>query len=86
MTDPSTPLRQPLDAPMNRRNFLRSTAALTAGFAGLAASLAPLRELKDFTSVDEFMQKYYKELTPEEMAQVLKRIEDQVQREYGLRP
>src|SRR5262245_11328133 len=62
MSESTTPLRAPTDRPINRRNFLRSSAAIASGFAALAASLAPLRELKDFTSVDEFMRKYYKEM------------------------
>ena len=59
---------------MNRRSFLRATTALASGLAAVAA-LAPLRELKNFTSVDEFLQKHYTELTPEQMAKVLQRIE-----------
>jgi Fe-S-cluster-containing dehydrogenase component len=54
--------------------------------AAIAAGLAPLRQLGDFTSVDEFLQKYYKELTPDEMKAVLARIEDEVERQYGIRP
>src|SRR4030095_14322498 len=71
---------------MNRRSFLRTSAVVTSGLAALAASLSPLRELEDFPSLDQFMQKYYKELTPEEMTKVLKRIENEVERQYGLRP
>ena len=71
---------------MNRRSFLRTSAVLASGLAALAASLAPLRELKDFPSIEQFLQKYYKELTPEEMAKVLKRIEDEVEQQYGMRP
>src|SRR5215471_1173500 len=71
---------------ISRRNFLRNSAVLASGLAALAASLAPLRELKDFPSAEQFMQKYYKELTPEEMAKVLKRIENEVEKQYGLRP
>ena len=71
---------------MNRRSFLRTSAVLTSGLAALAASLSPLRELKDFTSVEQFVQKYYKELTPEEMKKVLARIEVEVEKEYGVRP
>ena len=66
------------------RRFRSAVAA--PGLAALAASLAPLRHLNDFPNVDQFLQKYYKELTREEMAKVLKRIEDEVEREYGLRP
>jgi ferredoxin len=70
---------------MNRRSFLRATTALASGIAAVAA-LAPLRELKDFPSVEEFLQKHYKELTPEDMKQALARIEHEVERQYGLRP
>src|SRR2546428_13751734 len=70
---------------VSRRSFLRATAALASGIAAVAA-LAPLRELEDFPSVEEFLQKHYKELKPQEMKQVLERIERDVQRQYGLRP
>ena len=70
---------------LNRRNFLRSSAAF-AGLSALAASLSPLRELHDYSSVEEFMQKYYKEMTPDDMARAIKRIENEVQRQYGIRP
>jgi Fe-S-cluster-containing dehydrogenase component len=74
------------DAGMSRRSFLRSSTVLSAGLAAIAAGLAPLRRLGEFGSVDEFIQKYYKELTPDEMKAVLARIEDEVQRQYGIRP
>ena len=44
-----------------------------------------LLQLKDFTSMEEFLQKYYKEMTPDDMAKVLKRIERQVEKDYGKR-
>jgi len=74
------------DNGMSRRSFLRTSTVLSAGAAAIAAGLAPLRKLGQFSSVDEFVQKYYKELTPEEMKAVLARIEDEVQRQYGIRP
>ena len=70
---------------VTRRSFLRGTVALS-GVAALAAALAPLRRLDDYTTVERFMQKYYKELTPDEMARVLARITSEVEREYGVRP
>jgi Fe-S-cluster-containing dehydrogenase component len=85
-TSPGNPAPSPGDSGWNRRSFLRTSAVMASGLAALAASLAPLRELKDYTSVEQFLQKYYKELTPEEMAKVLKRIEDEVEREYKIRP
>jgi len=83
----STPPDRPpaARAGLDRRSFLRTSAVLASGVAALAASLSPLRELKDFTSVEQWVQKYYKELTPEEMAKVLKRIEREVDRDYGVK-
>jgi len=71
---------------MSRRSFLRASAVLASGLAALAASLSPLRDLDDYTTLERFVQKYYKELTPEEMDKVLKRIANEVEREYGVRP
>jgi Fe-S-cluster-containing dehydrogenase component len=71
---------------MSRRSFLRSSTVFTAGLAAIAAGLAPLRNLKDFTSMEQFVQKYYKELTPADMEKVLKRIENEVEHQYGIRP
>jgi len=71
---------------MNRRSFLRTSGVLATGIAALAASLSPLRELSDYSSAEEFMQKHYKELTKDDMAKVLARIEDQVEKQYQVRP
>ena len=89
MPDPVStgpPSQQPGHANLSRRSFLRTSAVLASGLAALAASLAPLRELKDFSSAEQFFQKYYKELTPQEMARILQRIEAEVERQYGVRP
>lgn len=71
---------------MDRRNFLRRSALAASGLAAIVASLAPLRNLTDKISVDQFLQKHYKELKPEEMDAVLKRISDEVERQYEIRP
>src|ERR1017187_8446493 len=76
----------PPDAGMDRRSFLRTSAVVTTGLAALAASLKPLLEMNDFPTMERFLQKYYKEMTPQDMAKVLNRIEDEVEQQYGLRP
>jgi molybdopterin-containing oxidoreductase family iron-sulfur binding subunit len=85
MAPSSPPPDKTSDAAMSRRNFLRGTAAF-GGLTALAASLSPLRELKDFTNTEQFLQKYYKELTPDDMKKVLNRIEGEVEKQYGVRP
>ena len=80
MADPTS------DPGISRRSFLRTSTVLAAGAAAVTAGFAPLRKLGKFTSSDEIFQKYYKELTPEEMKVVLARIETEVERQYGIRP
>ena len=76
----------PAPVETSRRSFLRTSAVLASGIAALAASLAPLRELTDYTSVEKFLQKHYKELKPEEMQKVLDRIAREVEQQYQVRP
>jgi molybdopterin-containing oxidoreductase family iron-sulfur binding subunit len=71
---------------LDRRSFLRKSTVLASGLAAIAASLAPLRELTDLGSVDEFLQKHYKELAPAEMEKALERIRKEVDKQYGIRP
>jgi len=71
---------------MSRRSFLRNSAVFATGLAAVAAGLTPLLDIENFPSLQEFMQKYYKEMTPEEMKKVLERIEREVEKQYGIRP
>jgi molybdopterin-containing oxidoreductase family iron-sulfur binding subunit len=80
---PSTP---PANGDMNRRSFLRTSAVLASGIAALAASLAPLRELTDQASAEQFFQKHYKEMTKADMDKVLERITREVEKQYKIRP
>jgi len=71
---------------MSRRDFLAKGAAAAAGLSALAAAMAPLRHLSDadLPSVEEFLQKHYKEMTPEDKERVLSRIQEQVQTRFGV--
>ena len=71
---------------MNRRSFLRKSTFAATGLAALIAGLAPLREMDEFPSLDEFLRKHYKELSPDEMTAVLANIEKETERQYGIRP
>lgn len=70
---------------ISRRHFIQVGAA-TAGVAATAAALSPLRHLKDHMTAEEFLQKYYKEMTPQEKEAVLERIRREVEQQYGVRP
>lgn len=72
---------------MNRRSFLRGSMGAAGGLVALAAALEPLRELdgSDF-SIEKFLQRHYKEMTPREMEGVLDRIRAEVEKRYRVRP
>ena len=86
MSDAKPSSAAPPSGEVSRRSFLRNSAVLASGIAALAASLAPLWHLNGYLSVDQFLQKYYKELTPKEMEKVLDRITREVEQQYQIRP
>ena len=69
-------------APMSRRAMLKGGAA-TLGAAAFAAAIAPLTRWNPHESLQDFLQKHYKELTPDELAAALRRLEQRTQAEYG---
>ena len=72
--------------PLNRRKFLQGSLGAVGGAAALGAALSPLREFdtSDF-SLEKFLQKHYKEMTPEEMEVALARIRKEVEQRHGVR-
>jgi len=71
---------------MTRRGFLHKSVAAVAGVSAVAAALSPLRGVDpdDVPSVEQFLQKHYKEMTPEDKQRVLERIRAEVQRRHGV--
>ena len=67
---------------ISRRTVLKAAGA-TLGMAAFARAVAPLVEWTKDLSMDEFLQKHYQEMTPDEMSQVLRRIEAKTEAEYG---
>ena len=69
---------------LTRRGFLARGTVAVAGGAALAAALSPLKDLKpeDLPSLEKFLQKHYKEMTPEEKRQALDRITREVEALY----
>jgi len=75
-------------AEVSRRSFLRQGTAAVAGMAALVAALSPLKDFDfdEFVDINKFLQKHYKELSPEEMQKVLDRISADVEKRYQVRP
>lgn len=72
---------------MTRRGFLGKGAAVAAGVAAVAAALSPLRHLdpSDKPTIEKFLQKHYKEMTPEDRKSVLEQIAKAVEERYHVR-
>lgn len=67
---------------VGRRRALKVLGG-TLGAGAFAYAMAPLREFAKTTSVDEILQRHYKELSPEELRAVIRRLEDEAEEKYG---
>lgn len=67
---------------VNRRVALKVVGS-TLGAGAFTQAMAPLREWARDLSLDEFLQRHYRELGKEEMEQVLRRLEEETAAEYG---
>lgn len=73
--------------PVTRRTFLKGAAASMIGVAGLMAALKPLLELESgAVTLDDLLQRHYRELTPEDLQRIMQRLEARCEQEYGVRP
>jgi molybdopterin-containing oxidoreductase family iron-sulfur binding subunit len=73
--------------PMTRRTFLKGGAAAMAGMTGLVAALQPLLSLeRGELTLDQLLQKHYRELKPNELERILRELEETCAQQYGVRP
>ncbi len=73
--------------PMTRRTFLKGAAASMVGVAGLMAALKPLLELESGAiTLDELLQKHYRQLTPEDLRRIMDNLAAKAEKEHGVRP
>jgi molybdopterin-containing oxidoreductase family iron-sulfur binding subunit len=81
MTD-NTDNRSEESTGISRRTMVKGAAA-TLGMAAVGKAIAPMTEWTEDITLDEFLQKHYKELSDAEMENVLERIEEETKEEYG---
>jgi len=67
---------------ISRRGIFKAVGA-TLGLGAFAKAAAPLASFVEGISLDEFLQKHYRELNKSEMAEVLVRLENETFREYN---
>jgi Fe-S-cluster-containing dehydrogenase component len=84
---PGPPAHGPASSPgapaSPKRRVALKVLGATLGAAAFARALAPLRTFAAGMSVDDFLQKHYKQLSPEEVERTIARLEEKARREYG---
>ena len=70
---------------MDRRDFLKTGAAVACAAVAGGAAATPLLKTTDLPSIESFLQLHYQELTPEQKEQIFKRIEGEVERQYHVK-
>ena len=72
----------PILGQVSRRTVMKGVGA-TLGLGAFAAAIAPLAQFKDQTSLDEFLQRHYKELDDDDKRAIFARLEEEAREEYG---
>ncbi|HEY5914720.1 MAG TPA: 4Fe-4S dicluster domain-containing protein [Verrucomicrobiae bacterium] len=73
--------------PVTRRTFVKGAAASVVGLAGLVAALKPLLDLeRGSVTVDDLLQRHYRQLTPGDLKRIMARLAEKAEKEYGVRP
>jgi molybdopterin-containing oxidoreductase family iron-sulfur binding subunit len=73
--------------PLTRRTFLKGSAAAMVGMAGLVAALKPLLELeRGDLSLDDLLQRHYRELKPDDLTRIMAGLAAKAEQEHGVRP
>ena len=73
--------------PVTRRTFLKGTAAAMAGMAGLVAALKPLLALeRGEITLNDLLQKHYRELKPADLQRIMAALADNCEKERGVLP
>lgn len=75
--------QEPEDSEPKRRGFLKAAIGTMAALAATGGVLEPLRSLKDRPTLEQFLRQHYTRLTPEMLDEILKRVEDDVARDFG---
>lgn len=73
----------PCSGGSTRRNLLKAAGA-TLGAGAFAAAIAPLTTWAKDISLDEFLQRHYRELSEDDLAFVLDRLEQETKAKHGV--
>lgn len=66
-----------------KRRVALKVLGATLGAAAFARAMAPLKSFAENLSMDEFLQRHYRELSEPELREIFARLEAQTARDYG---
>jgi Fe-S-cluster-containing dehydrogenase component len=72
----------PVLGQVDRRTAMKGVGA-TLGLAAFGAAISPLAKFREQTSLDEFLQKHFKEMTEDDKRAVFARLERETKERYG---
>lgn len=80
--DSLPPFEDETQTELSRRDFLAGSSIALTCLVATGAALSPLLNAKETPSVDELIQKHYKQLTLEDKKSIFARLEAEVKRDY----
>ncbi len=83
---PAPPSFEPPPPPppaSDKRRSLLKLAGITLGAAAFAKAVSPIFSFARERSLDEFLQNHYHELGPDDLKEVIARLEAETRRDYG---
>ncbi len=69
---------------LSRRDFVAGAAVTLASVGAGAAALSPLMDAEEVPTAEEFIQKHYRQLTPEDKKEIFARLEAEIDEKYGV--
>jgi molybdopterin-containing oxidoreductase family iron-sulfur binding subunit len=73
------------DSGISRRDFVTGAAVTLASVGAGAAALSPLMDAEEIPTAEEFLQKHYRQLTPEDKKEIFARLEAEIETQYGVK-
>jgi len=80
--DSLPPFEDETQTELSRRDFIAGSSIALTCLVATGAALSPLLDAKETPSVDELIQKHYKQLSPEDKKTIFARLEAEIKRDY----
>ncbi|MBX3421339.1 MAG: 4Fe-4S dicluster domain-containing protein [Pirellulaceae bacterium] len=77
------PIQLPIVGQMSSRRVALKAAGAALGLAAFGKAISPLWTIPENVSIEEFLQRHYKELSEDDKQKIFARLQDETQQRYG---